>query len=231
MIKKFLIFLLFLPITTFATPSINAATTKSTSFQAEVWVDNWFALYINGKKVGEDSVPITTTKSFNSEKIKFTASYPFTVGIIAKDYTENSSGLEYIGQRNQQIGDAGIVLQIRDLASGKIVSATDKSWKTFLVNKAPLNAECVTSNNPVQDCKYADTSVPINWATSAFKDSNWQKAVVFTPAAVGVKDGYLDISWSPSAKLIWTNDLKLDNTILMRKLILAPTVSKRTSTK
>ncbi len=231
MIKKLLIFLLIFPLTTLATPSINAATTKSISFQAEVWVDNWFALYINGKKVGEDSVPITTTKSFNSQKIKFTASYPFTVGIIAKDYTENASGLEYIGQQNQQIGDAGVVLQIRDLASGKIVSTTDKSWKTLLINKAPLNAECVTSKNPIQDCKFANTAIPAKWATNTFKDSKWKNAIEFTEKEVGVKDGYFDIDWSSSSKLIWTSDLKLDNSILVRKTVASPATVKITSTK
>jgi phosphatidylethanolamine-binding protein (PEBP) family uncharacterized protein len=231
MIKKLLIFFLVFPLTIFTTASSNAATPKSSTFQAEVWVDNWFALYINGKKVGEDSVPITTTKSFNSEKIKFTASYPFTVGIIAKDYTENSSGLEYIGKQNQQIGDAGVVLQIRDLASGKIVSTTDKSWKTLLVNKAPLNAECVTSKNPIQDCKFANTAIPAKWATNTFKDSKWENAIEFTEKEVGVKDGYFDIDWSSSSKLIWTSDLKLDNSILVRKTVVSPAIVKITSIK
>jgi phosphatidylethanolamine-binding protein (PEBP) family uncharacterized protein len=231
MIKKLLILLLVFPLTTFATISSNAATAKSSTFQAEVWVDNWFALYINGKKVGEDSVPITTTKSFNSEKIKFTAAYPFTIGIIAKDYTENSSGLEYIGQPKQQIGDAGLVLQIRDMTSGKIVSTTDKSWKTLLVNKAPLNPECVTSNNPIQDCKFANTAQPANWATSFFKDSQWKNATEFSEKEVGVKEGYFDISWAPNAKLIWTSDLKLDNTILIRKTVTSPSTVTSTSTK
>jgi len=226
-----MIFLLVFPLTTLTTTSINAAIAKSSTFQAEVWADNWFALYINGKKVGEDSVPITTTKSFNSEKIKFTASYPFTIGVIAKDYTENSSGLEYIGQPKQQIGDAGIVLQIRDLTSGKIVSTTDKSWKTLLVNKAPLNAECVTSKNPIQDCKYTNTAIPANWATNTFKDSQWESAIEFTEKEVGVKEGYFDIVWSPSSKLIWTSNLKLDNTILIRKAVTSLPIVKSTSTK
>ena len=231
MIKKLLILLLVFPLTTFATTSSNAATAKSSTFQAEVWVDNWFALYINGKKVGEDSVPITTTKSFNSEKIKFTATYPFTIGVIAKDYTENSSGLEYIGQPKQQIGDAGLVLQIRDVTSGKIVSTTDKSWKTLLINKAPLNPECVTSNNPIQDCKFANTAQPANWATSSFKDSQWGNATEFSEKEVGVKEGYFDISWSPDVKLIWTSNLKLDNTILIRKTVTSPATVTSTSTK
>jgi len=226
MIRKFLIFTLLIPITSFLVTPTNAASSKSTTFQAEVWADNWFALYINGKKVGEDSVPITKTKSFNSEKIKFTATYPFTIGIIAKDYTENSSGLEYIGQPNQQIGDAGISLQIRDLSSGKIVTFTDSTWKTLIINKAPLNQDCVTSANPIQDCKFSNALIPVDWATNSFKDTKWQKANIFTPEAVGVKDGYFDISWSPSTKLIWTSDLKLDNTILIRKIITSPTITK-----
>jgi len=52
--------------TTLSVPA-DAAVSKPATFQAEIWVDNWFALYINGKKVGEDSVPITTERSFNSE--------------------------------------------------------------------------------------------------------------------------------------------------------------------
>ena len=75
---------------------VQAARTKST-FLAEVWADNWFALYVNGKKVGQDSVPITTERSFNAERITFTATYPLTIAIMGKDFKENDSGLEYIG--------------------------------------------------------------------------------------------------------------------------------------
>ena len=82
-------FVLVLVLSTLSVPA-EAAPKKSITFQAEIWVDNWFALYINGKKVGEDSVPITTERSFNSEKIKFTATYPFTVGLMVRDFTENS---------------------------------------------------------------------------------------------------------------------------------------------
>ena len=93
-----------------ATAVASAATKpKTLSFTAEVWADNWFALYANGKKVGEDSVSITTERSFNSEVITFTASYPLTLGLVAKDYIANDSGLEYIGSPRQQIGDGGII--------------------------------------------------------------------------------------------------------------------------
>ena len=198
---------------------VHAATVKATNFQAEVWVDNWFALYINGKKVGEDSVPITTERSFNSEKIKFAATYPFTVGVMAKDFTENASGLEYIGKPNQQIGDAGIIFQIRDLSSGDIVATSDTTWKSLIVNSAPLNPTCVTSTNPLVDCKSKSIAAPSNWSSTSFKDSAWKYASKFTKEEVGVKDGYFDITWSNSAQLIWSSDLKLDNTVLFRKTI------------
>ena len=203
----------------------QAVTSKSISFQAEIWADNWFSLYINGKKVGEDSVSISTERSFNSEKIKFTASYPLTIGVIAKDFIENSSGLEYIGKPNQQIGDGGIIIQIRELATGKVIAYSSRDWKVFTVNKAPLNPECVKSNNPLADCKSLITSIPSNWASTTFKDTSWKNASEYSREAVGVKDGFFDFSWSPSASLIWSSDLKLDNTILLRRVIKTSTTS------
>ena len=71
-------------------PSIAAV--KVYPFTAEIWADNWFALYVNGKKVGEDSTAFATERSFNSDVISFKASYPLTIGIIARDYVENASG-------------------------------------------------------------------------------------------------------------------------------------------
>lgn len=203
----------------------QAAVSKSVAFQAEVWADNWFALYINGKKVGEDSTPITTEKSFNSEKIKFSATYPLTIGVIAKDFTENASGLEYIGKPNQQIGDAGIIFQIREIVSGKVIAFSGRDWKVLTINKAPLNAECVKSANPIAECKSVNVTIPTTWATSTYKDSSWKYATEFSKETVGVKEGYFDYSWIPGAALVWSSDLKLDNTILLRKIVKAPTTT------
>lgn len=207
----------------------HAAVSKSIFFQAEVWADNWFALYANGKKVGEDSVPITTEKSFNSEKIKFTATYPLTIGLMAKDFVENVSGLEYIGKSNQQIGDGGVILQIRDLTTNQVVAYTDSTWKSLVIFKAPINPECVTSKAPLTDCKSQTIKNSTTWYSSSFKDSSWLNAKEFSKEAVGVKDGYFSIDWASAAKLIWGSDLKLDNTILFRKVISAPKVATATT--
>lgn len=204
---------------------------KVYSFRAEVWADNWFSLYVNGKKVGEDSTPFATERSFNSDVILFKASYPLTIGIVARDYVENTSGLEYIGKPNQQIGDGGIIAQIREISSNSVVGATNKSWKIFVTNKAPINPECVKSNNPVLECRTMVAKPPSNWYSTTFKDATWKSATEYSKEAVGVKDGYFEMTWSTLAALVWSSDLKLDNTILIRGKVLAPkTSSQSTST-
>ena len=197
----------------------SAVTQSNRTFIADVWADNWFALYINGKKVGEDSIPITTTKSFNKESITFTARYPFTIGVIGRDYVENNSGLEYIGTNRQQIGDAGLILQVREKSTGNYVTGTNGTWKSLVIFSSPLNPECVTSQNPLQDCRWQISAIPNNWATTAYKDSKWSNAQVYTESEVGVKEGYLEVRWNPATKLIWSRDLKVDNTVLFRKVI------------
>jgi phosphatidylethanolamine-binding protein (PEBP) family uncharacterized protein len=232
LMKKLLIFFIVASILNSFSTSASAVTAKSVSFQAEVWADNWFELYVNGKKVGTDSVPITTERSFNSEKIKFTATYPLTIGVIAKDYTENASGLEYIGKSNQQIGDAGFTLQIRETASGKIVGYTTNKWRSFVVNTAPTNPSCVSSKTPLTDCLHKDYTIPKGWNTYSFKDSSWKYATSFSKEEVGVKEGYFDITWTPSASLIWSSDLKLDNVVLFRTIVKSSTsagISESTS--
>ena len=203
----------------FTSVAPSSAVTTATAFQAEVWVDNWFSLYINGKKVGEDSVSYNTEKSFNSSLIKFSATYPFEVGVLARDFMENESGLEYIGKPNQQIGDAGFIMQIREVKSGKIVATTNSLWKSLVIQKAPINTSCSNSTQPLVDCKNATISIPSAWSTKTFKESGWKASTEFTEAAVGVKDGYKDFSWSAASKLIWSSDLKLDNTVLFRSLV------------
>ena len=194
---------------------VNAAN-KSVTFTAEVWADNWFALYINGKLVGQDSVPITTERSFNSERITFKATYPLIIGLLGKDFKENDSGLEYIGSNRQQIGDGGVVLQIKESTSGKIIATTSKKWKVLAIQQAPLNSECVKSEDPLRDCKSSEKLIPSTWFKSSYSDSKWSYAREYSASEVGVKDGYLDIKWDQKAKLIWGEDLKVDNTLLFR---------------
>ena len=86
---------------------LSTNTLPAETFSADVWADNWFEMHIDGTQVAEDSVPITTERSFNAESFEFEAERPFVIGLVAKDFKENDSGLEYIGTRRQQMGDGG----------------------------------------------------------------------------------------------------------------------------
>ncbi len=224
------------PVTTIATKPTTAATDPestdasearsdaadsagASAFTIDVWADNWMAVYVNGVLVGEDSVPITTERSFNSESFTFEATYPFTVAIEAKDFKETDSGLEYIGQPNQQMGDGGIIAQVTDVSTGEIVAGTDADWKALVVQQAPLNTDCEHDADPDATCEFLLLETPTDWASAGFDDNDWTNATVWSAADVGPKDGYDDITSDPTAQLIWGTDLPVDNTILLRTTI------------
>ena len=201
-----------------ATPGQGAAS----EFVAEVWADNWFALYVNGQLAGEDSTPITTERSFNAETITFTATYPLTVGIEAKDFKETDSGIEYIGKRNQQMGDGGLIAQITDVRTGRVVAVTNSGWRLKVIHRAPLNPECEKARDPDTACKFERLEAPPGWASADFDDGSWSAATEWMAADVRPKDGYNQIKWDGSARLIWGSDLEVDNTILLRLTVPAP---------
>lgn len=191
----------------------------SSTFVAEVWADNWFSLTVNGEFVGEDSVPITTERSFNSETFTFEATYPLTIAVEAKDFKETDSGLEYIGENNQQMGDGGLILQVTDEASGDVVGTTSSEWRTLVIHEAPLNKDCENSDDPDAECESRIVDTPDGWTEIDFDDSTWANATVWSADDVGPKDGYDEIGWSTSAELIWGTDLESDNTVLARFIV------------
>jgi hypothetical protein len=205
--------------------SSNSNSSATITIKAEVWADNWFALYNGETLIKEDSVPITTERSFNSESFTFQASYPLHLNFVVKDYKANDTGLEYIGTSKQQMGDGGFVAQFTDVASGKIIAVTNQNAKVLVIHKAPLNPACAKEANPIAGqgtCMFTSTLEPSTWKKSDFNDDAWNNASVFTAAEVGPKDGYLDIAWDSSAKFIWGSDLFADNTVLVRMNVAAP---------
>lgn len=182
----------------------------------DVWADNWMAVYVEGELIGEDSVPITTERSFNAESFVFEASIPFTIAIEAKDFMESDSGLEYIGEPNQQMGDGGVIAQITDLATGDVVSVTDGDWSALVVHRAPLNTDCEADPDPDTTCEFVIVDLPADWTSTGFDDSGWSNATEWSESAVSPKDGYDTIDWDASARFVWGADLEVDNTILLR---------------
>jgi hypothetical protein len=192
------------------------------SVTADIWVDNWFEIYVNGEKVIEDPVPITTERSFNAETTTFTSDLPMTIAIMAKDFKENDSGLEYIGTNRQQMGDGGMIAQFHDAETGALVAATDSTTRCLVVQHAPVDRACAKENNPVAGegaCAFVETEIPGDWTAPDFDDSAWAAAVEHTAREVGPKGGYDEITWDKSAKLVWSDDLVLDNTLLCRLVV------------
>jgi len=191
-------------------------------FQADVWADNWFSPAVGDVTVGEDSVPITTERSFNKETFSFDGTYPLVLNFTVKDYKENDTGLEYIGESNQQMGDGGFIAQITDTSTGSVVAVTNANWKCLVIHRAPTNVECEDSATPETDCLSEITEEPSDWKSADYDFSAWPSAIEYSETDVGVKDGYTEVSWDSSAKLIWSESLKQDNTLLCKLIVEAP---------
>lgn len=197
----------------------NPSTQGARSVTGEVWADNWFKLYINGAPLIEDSVPITTERSFNAERFAFQTDYPMTIAFEFRDFMENSTGLEYIGTRRQQMGDGGAIAQFRDVATGKLLAATGSDWRCITVQSAPQDRSCERESNPatsLANCAETLTPVSGDWMTPGFDDSAWPGATVHSASAVRPKGGYDQVKWDPAAKLIWGPDLQKDNIVYCR---------------
>ena len=158
-------------------------TSGALAIEAEVWADNWFAFYLGDTLLKEDSVPITTERSFNAETFNFKADYPLVLNFVVKDFKENDTGLEYIGQRNQQMGDGGFIAQFTDTSTGKLIAATDDTWKCIIIHEAPLDKSCESESNPVagqKPCGFTALDEPTGWTGIDFDDSAWSNATIYS---------------------------------------------------
>lgn len=203
----------------------NKQQTDLPSFKLEAWSDNWFAAYLGSELIVEDSVSINTERSFNAETATFTGSYPLQLNFILKDYKENDTGLEYIGEGNQQMGDGGFIAQITDTTSDTVIAVSNSDWKCEVLHQAPLDKSCASEANPIAGvgaCDFYSIEEPTNWKTSTFNDAAWEQATEHSEADVGPKDGYDEITWHANAQLIWGTDLETDNTLICRVIITEP---------
>ncbi len=202
-----------------AVTETESAAGQASTFQLEAWADNWFAAYLGEELIVEDSVSITTERSFNSETATFEASYPLQLNFILKDFIENNTGLEYIGQNNQQMGDGGFIMQLTDLNSGEVVAVSNSDFACIVIHEAPLDKSCESESNPVAGegaCGFAIFDEPPGWQSADYDDSFWSATTIHDSAAVDPKQGYDDISWDSSAEFVWGPDLETNNTILCR---------------
>lgn len=121
--------------------------TGAETVTAEIWVDNWYALWVNGEQVAEDSTAYNTERSFNADVVTFNADLPMTVAFELRDFMENETGLEYIGTNRQQLGDGGAIFQFTD-AAGTLLGVSDDGWSCTVVQRAPVDTSCADLDDP-----------------------------------------------------------------------------------
>lgn len=180
---------------------IRKPTMKDT-VKANVYADNWFVLYINGKLVAVDPIEFIP---HNVVSVDVLPSYPMTIAVMAKDNADPKTGMEYA---NTNIGDGGFILKLGD---GTVTSA---HWKAKAFSRGPVGRD-------MKHPRVENTPVPDDWYAVDLDDSGWGPATEYTEKQVGPKAPFYEHDFA-GAKFIWTDDLELDNTVIFRHRVAAP---------
>ena len=180
------------------------------TMKLNVYADNWFMLYVNGRLVAVDPIQFTP---HNVVSVDFLPEYPMTIAVLAKDNADPKTGMEY----GTSIGDAGFCLKFAD------GTVTNASWKAKNFFHGPVNGDTA---NP----KVIQEPLPANWWAVDFDDSTWKNAKEYSVEEVDPKQPYFENDFE-GAKFIWTEDLALDNTIIFRTKIEKPGWTPRWNTK
>ncbi|MDP1586744.1 MAG: YHYH protein [Prosthecobacter sp.] len=180
------------------------------TMKLNVYADNWFMLYVNGRLVAVDPIQFTP---HNVVSVDFLPEYPMTIAVLAKDNADPKTGMEY----GTSIGDGGFCLKFSD------GTVTNASWKAKNFFHGPVNGD--TANPQVKQ-----EPLPENWWSTDFDDSTWKNAKEYTVEEVDPKQPYFDNDFE-DAKFIWTDDLALDNTVIFRTKVEKPEWKQRWNTK
>jgi hypothetical protein len=185
-----------------ADPSRPRKPALADTVRATMYADNWFSLYINGELVAVDSIAFIP---HNVIAVDVLPRYPMTIAVMAKDNADPTTGMEYA---NTNVGDAGFILKFAD------GTVTDGSWKAKCFSHGPVNGDTRTP-------RVENTPIPENWFAVDFDDSGWGRAREYAEADVSPKQPFYDADFS-GARFIWTDDLRLDNTVIFRRVVATP---------
>ena len=190
-----LLVLLALPVLGQVKPTIND------TIRLTAYADNWFAVFINGKLVAADAIDFLP---HNQIAVRILPEYPLTIAVLAKDNAEPATGLEY----GNRIGDAGFILRLGD------GTVTNSRWKAKAFHRGPLNRDTV---NP----RVERIPLPAGWHEPGFDDSAWANAREYPAEQVRPDGDYVAEDFT-GARFIWSEDLELDNTVILRTVVPAP---------
>ncbi|MFM9023821.1 MAG: hypothetical protein ACKON7_00505 [Planctomycetaceae bacterium] len=176
--------------------------TIADTVRANVYADNWFSLYINGALVAVDSI---TFVPHNVVSVDILPAYPMTIAVMARDNADPETGMEYA---NTNVGDGGFILKFAD------GTVTDGTWKAKCFSRGPVGGD--TTHPRVQ----AD-ALPEHWFAVDFDDRDWPRVREYSEAEIDPKQPFYDADFA-GATFIWTDDLRLDNTVIFRHTVAAP---------
>ncbi len=180
------------------------------TMKLNVYADNWFMLYVNGRLVAVDPIQFTP---HNVVSVDFLPEYPMTIAVLAKDNADPKTGMEY----GTSVGDAGLCIKFAD------GTVTSSSWKAKNFFHGPVNGD--TANPQVKQ-----EPLPANWWATDFDDSTWKNAKEYSVEEVDPKQPYFDNDFE-GAKFIWSDDIALDNTVIFRTKVEKPGWTPRWNTK
>ncbi len=180
------------------------------TLKLNVYADNWFMLYVNGRLVAVDPIQFTP---HNVVSVDFLPEYPMTLAVLAKDNADPKTGLEY----GSNIGDGGFILKFSD------GTVTNTTWKAKNFFHGPVNSD---TRSP----QVKQEALPANWWAVEFDDQKWPNAKEYSVEQVDPKQPYFENDFE-GAKFIWTDDLALDNTVIFRTKIDKPGWKQRWNTK
>ena len=180
------------------------------TLKASMYADNWCVLYVNGKLVAVDSIDFLP---HNVVSVDLLPEYPMTIAVLAKDNADPKTGCEY----GRQIGDGGFILKFSD------GTVTDASWKAKCFFHGPVDRD--TANPTVRS-----EPLPADWFAPGFDDSAWPNASVYTQERIDPKAPFFEHDFK-DAKWIWSSDLDLDNTVVLRKRVEKPGWKPRWTTR
>ena len=182
----------------------------SDTVHGAAYADNWFAMYVNGKLVAIDSIDFLP---HNVVSLDILPQYPMTIAVLAKDNADPKTGCEY----GTQIGDGGFILKFAD------GTVTDARWKAKCFMHGPVDRK-------VENPSVRTEPLPDGWERPGFDDSSWPNAVEYSQERIDPKQPFFEHDFK-GAKWIWTGDLDLDNTVILRTTIEKAGWKPRWSTK
>jgi hypothetical protein len=203
--------------------------------------DNYWEMYVNGKLVSVDPIPYTP---FNSSIVRFKVKRPYTIAIMVVDWEERMGlGMEEFPMprsektRDWYLGDGGVIAKFSD------GTATDSTWKAQsfyigpladpkqvvergYVHDTPHSPGRTHPNVPNPNCRekcYAvHYPIPPDWMSPRYNDQYWPRAWEFTDKEIGVLN-YPAYTRYPElfagARWIWSQNLVLDNLVIVRKIV------------